>query len=467
MNNILKYLLAFILLNNCSLDTKSGIWTEKKDTKTVKIEKENVTQVFIKDEILEKEFNSNLRLRISSRSINNSFTNNLTNNNGRINYNGELKKVSKFKFSKIKNFEYYEPELVFDSDNLIFFDKKGSIIKFDSNSKIVWKKNYYNKEEKKLNPVLTLAQSSETLIVADNISKFYAINVKDGSLLWSNYNSSPFNSQIKIYNDKLFVIDLNNVLRCISIKDGKQFWNVKADDTFIKSQKKLSIIIIDSILYFNNSTGDITAVDINTGSMLWQRPTQNNTTYEDAFLLKNSNIVANNEMIIFSNNRNEFYSIDLKTGSLRWKQNINSSVQPTIINNLIFTVTKEGFLIILDSKTGNILRITDLFGQSNKTKSKKNPINFIDGMFAKIPEDSRFYIPPKETIRKNNFLPVGFVVASKNIYLTTNMGKLFVVDIETGKTKSIIKIDSNQISRPFILNKNLFLIKEDAIIKLD
>ncbi len=47
------------------------------------------------------------------------------------------------------------------------------------------------------------------------------------------------------------------------------------------------------------------------------------------------------------------------------------------------------------------------------------------------------------------------------------MGKLFVVDIETGKTKSIIKIDSNQISRPFILNKNLFLIKEDAIIKLD
>ena len=69
MNNILKYLLAFILLNNCSLDTKSGIWTEKKDTKTVKIEKENVTQVFIKDEILEKEFNSNLRLKLSSSSI--------------------------------------------------------------------------------------------------------------------------------------------------------------------------------------------------------------------------------------------------------------------------------------------------------------------------------------------------------------------------------------------------------------
>ncbi len=467
MNNIFKYLIVFILLNNCSLDTKSGIWTEKKDTKTVKIEKENVTQVFIKDKILEEEFNSNLRIKLSSRLINNSFINNLTNNNGRINYNGELKRISKFKFSKIKNFEYYEPELIFDSNNLIFFDKKGSIIKFDLNSKIVWKKNYYSKEEKKLNPILNLAQSSEILIVADNISKYYAINKKNGSLLWSNYNSSPFNSQIKIYNDKFFVIDLNNILRCISIKDGKEFWNVKADDTFIKSSKKLSIIIISNVLYFNNSTGDITAVDINTGNMLWQRPTQNKTTYENTFLFKNSNIVANNEMIIFSNNRNEFYSIDLKTGSLRWKQNINSSVQPTIINNLIFTVTKEGFFIILDSKTGNILRITDLFGQFSKTKNKKNPINFMDEMFDKIPEDSIFGMQKKETNRKNKFIPVGFIVATKNIYLTTSNGRLLVVDIETGKTKSIIKIDNNQISRPVILNKNLFLIKEDAIIKLD
>ena len=80
------------------------------------------------------------------------------------------------------------------------------------------------------------------------------------------------------------------------------------------------------------------------------------------------NIVANNEMIIF-NNRNEFYSIDLKTGSLRWKQNINSSVQPTIINNLIFTVTKE-VLIILTSKTGNI-KITIYLDNLIKLKVKK------------------------------------------------------------------------------------------------
>ena len=170
--------------------------------------------------------------------------------------------------------------------------------------------------------------------------------------------------------------------------------------------------------------------------MLWQTPTQNSTIYENTFLLKTSNIVANKEMIIFSNNKNEFYSIDLLTGNLNWKQSINSSIQPSIINNLIFTVTNEGYLIIIDSKTGNIIKITDVF--SLIKKKKRNEIN-----------------------------PVGFVVAKKNLYLTTDHGRLFIIDIESGKTKSIIKIDNNKISRPFILNENLFLIKDDSIIKLD
>jgi len=63
--------------------------------------------------------------------------------------------------------------------------------------------------------------------------------------------------------------------------------------------------------------------------------------------------------------------------------------------------------------------------------------------------------------------PVGFIVAKDNIYLTADNGRLFVIDIKLGKTKSIVKIDNNKISRPFVLNQNMFLIKDDSIIKLD
>ena len=68
---------------------------------------------------------------------------------------------------------------------------------------------------------------------------------------------------------------------------------------------------------------------------------------------------------------------------------------------------------------------------------------------------------------RNKIKPVGFVIGINNIYLTTDNGRLIVIDIKTGKTNSILKIDNDKISRPFVLNKKLFVVKDNAIIKLD
>ena len=256
--------------------------------------------------------NTNLKINLNAKLIKNSFINNFDNNNGRIEYDGNLKNISKYKFSKIDNFNEFEPEIVFDKNNVIFFDNKGSIIKFNEQSKIVWKKNYYSKTEKKMKPVLFLSNNSKTLVVADSISKYYALDINSGKLLWSKSNVAPFNSQVKVYKDRFFAIDYENILRCYSIKNGNELWKVRTEKSFIKSQKKLSLVIVDNKVFFNNSIGDISAVDIATGNLIWQQPTQSSAIYEDAFLLKTSSIIASNESVLFSNNKNEFFHFILK-----------------------------------------------------------------------------------------------------------------------------------------------------------
>ena len=51
--------------------------------------------------------------------------------------------------------------------------------------------------------------------------------------------------------------------------------------------------------------------------------------------------------------------------------------------------------------------------------------------------------------------------------MTTSNGRLLVIDIKTGTTNSVLKIDSDKISRPFVIGKSLFVVKDNAIIKLD
>ena len=284
MNKILNLLLTLILISGCSFNQNSKFWNQ---SKVIKEDKETAyTEVFPKEEALKKEFNSNLKIKLSASSVNNTFINNHSNNNKKLNFNGKLKKSLKYRFSKIENFDQYQPEISFFKNNVIFFDNKGSIIKFNDESKLIWKKNYYSKSERKLKPILHFVNNGKYLIVADNIAKLYMVDIETGDLIWSKSSLAPFNSQIKIYKDKFFIIDFSNTLRCFSLKNGKELWNVKTENSLIRSQKKLSMVIIDNVIYFNNSIGDISAVDIDKGKLLWQLPTQSNLIYESAFSLE-------------------------------------------------------------------------------------------------------------------------------------------------------------------------------------
>ena len=428
-----KYILfiLFFFLSNCSFDTKSGIWTEEK-----KIEKlaKNVSKILEKKSVRKNEFNPNLRIDTEKNFSNKS--NKLLNNLAIKDFNKDVNKLSKFKFSKIENFDHFEPELIFDGKNFIFFDDKGNLIKFDDNFKVVWKKNFYSKQEKKQKPILTLSSINKILIVFDNISKFYAVNIDTGNLIWSQTNENPFNSQIKIDNNKIYSIDMNNILRCISLLDGSEIWKFKSENIFLKSPKRNSIIVNKNRVYLNNSIGDIIAINAENGSLVWQTPTQSSTIYENAFNLVLSDLVGQGDSLIFSNNRNEFYSLSLNNGLINWKQDINSNVRSIFYNDLIFSISNEGYFFVINSKNGNIIRITDILSVFGDTA--------------------------REIIK-----PIGFIASYDKLMLSTSNGRLLTIDIATGKTESISKIDNEKISRPFVFNKKIILVKNNSIIRLN
>ena len=51
------------------------------------------------------------------------------------------------------------------------------------------------------------------------------------------------------------------------LKNGEEIWNFQTENSLIRSQKKLSMVIVEDVIYFNNSLGDISAVNINDGEL--------------------------------------------------------------------------------------------------------------------------------------------------------------------------------------------------------
>jgi len=430
VNRLLLIFIAIFLLNNCSFNENSRLWKDKEQPLE---NQENVTQIFAEEQSVSLELNPDISLDLSNIKSSNKIVDN-QNNFGPLSYNGTLQKNGNFKFSKLENLDQFNLKPAFLNEGIIFFDNKGSVLRFNDEQKIIWKNNFYSKSEKKLKPKLNFAINNEDLIVVDNIAKYFSINLNSGELNWIKNNSYPFNSDIKIFEDKFFAIDYKNTLRCFKIMDGSECWNLQTEDSFTISNSKFSLIILDGKLIFNNSIGDITAVDIETGLIAWQLPTQSSSIINETYNFKISKLVSDGDAIFFSNNKNEFYSIDVKTGTTNWINKINSNLTPILTKDLIFTVSNEGFLFTIQKSTGNIIRINYLYKDYKEKKRKE-------------------------------LKPIGFVIGNTNIYISNNDGKLIVADLSNGKVNFIEKIGRDTISEPFIVNQNLYVIKSGSIVR--
>jgi len=429
VNRLLIFIISLFFLNNCSLNENSRIWKDKKDNS---INPKNIKKIFSEKKII-TQFNQELKLDLTNVKIKNKIVDN-QNNYGFQNYSGSINKVGNYKFSKLDDVNELNFKPVFLNDGLIFFDKKGSIIRYDNNQKVLWKKNHYSKLEKKLKPKLNFVLVDQNLLITDSISKYYSINVNSGELIWSKNNIYPFNSEIKRSKNKIFVVDYKNTLRCYNIHDGSECWNLPTEDSFTISSSNFSLIIDGELIIFTNSIGDVTAVDIDSGLITWQLPTQSSSIINETYNFKVSKLVSDNESIYFSNNKNEFYSIDVKTGTTNWINEINSNLTPIISGNLIFTVSNEGYLHVIEKNNGNIIRISDLY-LDYKIKKRKN------------------------------VKPIGFAIGDKKLYLTNTDGKMIIVDLNLGKVIGVEKIAGNFTSRPFIFNQSLFVIRNGSIIQ--
>jgi len=440
VSKVFRSILIFslsIILFECSFDTKTGIWIDKPKQKAA-----NTALIKLSDDQnkFEKELNPELTININSKAKTNKKWImpglNYSNLISHLRFGGKINKFSKYKFNKIPPSTIKENPLIIEKNYFITIGEKGSIIKFVNKKKVQWNRNIYSKKEKKKIETISLALSKDKLYAIDNLGKYYAIDVDSGEIIWVKRHEALFNSQIKIIKDKIFAVDSNNIVNCFSIIDGKQIWKFKTPATFIKTNKKLSIIVTLNSVLFSNTAGDIAKVNINTGELIWFIPTQNTLIQHETNFLETSDIVLFKENIFFSNNFSKLFSLNIDSGMLNWILNINSNLRPILIDNFLFTISQEGYLIVIDSIEGKIIRSNYIL---DKFKAKE---------------------------RKKLFMQ-GFLIASNKVYITTNLGYLIICSVSTGKVKKVFKVSNSQLSEPIMSNNNLYILTNKSVVIFD
>ena len=153
------YFITLLFILACSLNPNSKFWTNEKK---ILVDKNSTKVLFKSEKQSLDEFNQNFKITLPKNLK--VKTNQQLNNDGFINFDPSLEKMSKYNFKKLKSFSNFEPEILLDKNYLFYFDSHGSIIKFEA-IQILSGKNYYSKQDKKLQPILFFGKSGEDLLL--------------------------------------------------------------------------------------------------------------------------------------------------------------------------------------------------------------------------------------------------------------------------------------------------------------
>ena len=437
-----NYIFFYLILTSCSFNNAGGVWSgiDEEKRKALRIQREQddeIVKVYSSNEVLpsvEKKRVKNVSLKKPLKNSSWTMTGlNYQNNSGNLFITGVdnnfLKKKigkNKFKIAKVNS-----TPLVF-RNSIIISDDTGSVFSISKNGKVKWKRNIYKKFYKKIYKNLSFSINNETVYISDNIGFIYALDFNSGKINWIKNQGIPLKSDIKVFKNKIYVINQDNKIICLDAKDGRKIWDYPSLTSFIKLQNLLSLAISEKgELVTLNSSGDLLKFKSSNGLLYWSFDATRSNFSHDSDFFKSSKIVLTDTSIIFFA-ATSLYSFDLFNGALNWKHNIYSQNVPIVDGNNIFVVSNDGFFINLDIKTGKI--------------------NWSVNTLKVLKE------------RKQKTTATGAVLASGKYYITTKNGFLIECSASTGEVLRFKKIGDNIAVPPIISSGSLYLLTENSKI---
>ena len=445
MNKNFFLILPFLslLLLNCSLDNKSGIWSQgEKEKKRISELEQKQKQVIEKKKFLsseniysqEKDLYEKIILTKAKKNTSWIMAGlNHQNNIGNI-YLPSIenkflkKKIGKNKFNLSKNIF---PPLIY-KDKIILSDDRGTIFLINNNGKILWKTNIYKKVYKKIYKNLNFSIKKNNIYVADNIGFIYSINLNTGDPTWIKNHGVPFKSFIKVFKNNIFLINQDNRLLCFNIMDGSIVWNLRTVKSFIKSYFFLQPAVTknDNIISLNSS-GDLFKINGANGSIYWSINVAESLFTHATDFFKSSAIVINENDVIFST-ESKFFSYNLENGKRNWEKDLGTTGNPIVNGSNIFFVTDNGYFVIIKKSSGEIISSNNIL----KILKKK----------------------------KRNTIITGYILGSGKIYAVTLNGYLIVSSATTGNVEYYKNIGDRITIAPVISNGKLYILTENSRI---
>ncbi|QGK74272.1 PQQ-binding-like beta-propeller repeat protein [Flavobacterium sp. SLB02] len=276
---------------------------------------------------------------------------------GKTNYSNKALTINDMVTNKVIN---PLKKVALDGQSILIYDYDGSLMSFNLESEgFNWTVKATDNHTEMCANQVTLKDG--VIYVPFINGEIFAINSKTGEIFWKSRlgnitDQIILKNQIPVINDgKLFITtqDPNNNIYALDLKDGSLIWNYKLDAT----NNDIPVLFFDNKV-FTQSGNNFYSFEANTGKLLSQK------SFEEPI---HGKAVTDGENVFVANEKDVLFALNPNTLNILWQFKLEEGQNN--IKERIFSKDKKVYfagqgpevssLYALDSKTGTQLWKTD------------------------------------------------------------------------------------------------------------
>ena len=187
------------------------------------------------------------------------------------------------------------------------------------------------------------AVSDGIVFVNSNDNKTFALNATNGALIWSYTTKRHIDSAPAVAGGVVFTGSGDRNVYALNAKNGNLIWNYTTGGVVF-----LSSPAVDDNMVFIGASRRVYDLNATNGALIWN--------YTARGRIQSSPAVANGEVFVGSTDHN-LYALNESTGTLLWNYTTGGYVDsgPAVVNKMVFVGSADHNIYALNAKNGNLI----------------------------------------------------------------------------------------------------------------
>lgn len=284
-----------------------------------------------------------------------------------------------------------------------------------------------------------LAYYGGRLFVTTGYAVVYSLDPSNGNEEWNSTVSAPVRGAPLVFQDRVFVIAIDNKLHALAAVDGSDLWQYSALAEVAGYVGGNSPAASGDIVVAPFTSGEVVALRADSGRSIWNESLIGARGDVRAF----GNLtdirgrpVIDRGLVVAMGSAGSIAAIDLRSGQRQWDRNIGGSQTPWVAGRFVFVLTGNADVAALTRDKGQVRWVTPLT-QHDDPKARTpalwgGPVLAGDRLLITSSFGDLLAVSPYDgsvlgKIDVRDRVRLGPVIANRVIYVLTDSGRLIAL----------------------------------------